>query len=77
MRRSIKTFFDIKKSVLLMFLSFMLAGCGSISDGEYAASVLMEGGSGRAYIENPCTVIVKDGKVTADITWSSPNYDTW
>ncbi|WP_051638591.1 ABC transporter substrate-binding protein [Butyrivibrio sp. NC2002] len=75
MRRSIKTFFDIKKSVLLMFLSFMLAGCGSISDGEYAASVLMEGGSGRAYIENPCTVIVKDGKVTADITWSSPNYD--
>ena len=26
-------------------------------------------------MDSPATIIVKDGKVTADIVWSSPNYE--
>ncbi len=64
------------KTVLLMvLLTLWLMGCGGISEREYAASVTLTGGSGRAYIESPCKVTVKDGKATADIIWSSPNYD--
>ncbi len=61
--------------VIILFFSISVIGCGSISDGEYAASVTLTGGSGRASIDSPCTVTVKDGKATADIFWSSPNYD--
>ena len=35
----------------------------------------MEGGTGKATIESPTKLVVKDGKMTATITWSSPNYD--
>ncbi len=62
-------------ALVLAFLSICLGGCGTISDGEYTASVLLSGGSGRAYIESPCTVTVKGGKAYAHIIWSSPNYD--
>ena len=46
-----------------------------LEDGTYTAEVTLEGGSGRATIESPATLTVKDGKVTASIVWSSPNYD--
>ena len=46
-----------------------------LEDGTYTAVVTLEGGSGRASIESPATLTVKDGKVTASIVWSSPNYD--
>lgn len=46
-----------------------------LEDGSYTAEVTLEGGSGRASIESPATLTVKDGKVTASIVWSSPNYD--
>ena len=46
-----------------------------LEDGTYTAEVTLEGGSGRASIESPTTLTVKDGKVTASIVWSSPNYD--
>lgn len=64
-----------KGALLLLMLAAGLSGCGRISDGEYAASVSLEGGSGKAYIESPCRVTVQDGKATADILWSSPFYD--
>lgn len=64
-----------EKILLLALLSACLMGCGNISDGEYTASVVLEGGSGRSYIESPCTVTVKDGVALAHIRWSSPNYD--
>ena len=44
-------------------------------DGTYTCSVTLEGGSGRATIESPTELTVADGKMTAEITWSSPNYD--
>lgn len=44
-------------------------------DGTYTVEVTFEGGSGKAKIESPAEVTVKDGKATATVTWSSPNYD--
>lgn len=46
-----------------------------LADGNYTAEVTMEGGTGRATIESPAELTVKDGEVTATIVWSSPNYD--
>ena len=63
------------RNLILVFFSVCLIGCGNISDGEYTASVVLTGGSGRAYIESPCNVTVRDGKTMAHIIWSSPNYD--
>ena len=47
----------------------------NLEDGTYTAAVTLEGGSGRASVESPATLTVADGSVTADILWSSPNYD--
>ncbi len=46
-----------------------------LEDGTYTAEVTLEGGSGKATIESPATLTVKDGEITASIVWSSPNYD--
>jgi hypothetical protein len=46
-----------------------------LEDGEYEAEVTLEGGSGRASVESPALLTVKDGKCIATITWSSSNYD--
>ena len=45
------------------------------ADGAYTAAVVLEGGSGRATVESPAALTVADGKMTATIVWSSPNYD--
>ena len=45
------------------------------ADGSYTCEVTLEGGSGRATVDSPATLTVADGKMTATIVWSSPNYD--
>ena len=45
------------------------------ADGEYTVNVVLEGGSGRATVDSPAALTVADGKMTATIVWSSPNYD--
>ena len=45
------------------------------ADGAYTAAVVLEGGSGRATVESPAALTVAEGKMTATIVWSSPNYD--
>ena len=45
------------------------------ADGEYSVQVVLEGGSGRATVDSPAALTVADGKMTATIVWSSPNYD--
>mgnify|MGYP002520574519 CR=1 FL=1 len=45
------------------------------ADGSYTCEVALEGGSGRATVESPAALTVADGKMTATIVWSSPNYD--
>ena len=69
--------------VLVALLALPFAGCsaspnatgGTASSQDYTVSVSLSGGSGRASIASP-TTIVKDGDTyTATITWSSSNYD--
>ncbi len=51
------------------------AGTAAPADGTYTCDVMLEGGSGRATVESPAALTVADGKMTATIVWSSPNYD--
>ena len=69
--------------VLVALLALPFAGCsaspnatgGTAGSQEYTVNVSLSGGSGRASIASP-TTIVKDGDTyTATITWSSSNYD--
>lgn len=48
----------------------------SLEEGIYKVDIKFEGGSGRASIQSPVTLTVAaDGKMTATVEWSSPNYD--
>jgi hypothetical protein len=47
----------------------------SLEDGEYKVKLTMEGGTGRAEVESPAKLVVKDKKATLTVAWSSPNYD--
>lgn len=47
----------------------------SLADGEYNVDVKLEGGSGKAGVQSPAKLTVKDGKATAEIIWSSNKYD--
>ena len=46
-----------------------------IADGNYEIELDFEGGSGKASVSSPTNISVEKGKITATITWSSPNYD--
>lgn len=46
-----------------------------LEDGSYSMELTFAGGSGKATILSPVTVTVTDGKATASVQWSSPNYD--
>jgi len=55
-----------------------LFGCGakkSVEDGTYTVAVTLSGGTGKAKIESPATLIVKDGKMTLTAVWSSDKFD--
>ena len=48
----------------------------SLEEGTYKVDIKFEGGSGRASIQSPVILTVAaDGKMTATVEWSSPNYD--
>ncbi len=46
-----------------------------LSDGNYTIDVTLEGGSGRSTVKSPTEIFVEDGRIQAEIEWSSPNYD--
>lgn len=46
-----------------------------LEDGEYEAELKLEGGTGRATVESPAELIVKDGEAVLTLAWSSPYYD--
>lgn len=56
-------------------LEGVTAGDLELEDGEYTVEAVLEGGSGKSSVENPVSITVKNGSVTAKIVWSSPNYD--
>ncbi len=47
----------------------------ALEDGEYTIEVTLNGGSGRASIQSPTKLTVENGKLTAEIVWSSNHYD--
>lgn len=47
----------------------------NLEDGRYELEVELEGGTGRASVQSPCSVTVTDGKAEAVIVWSSDKYD--
>ena len=46
-----------------------------LEDGTYETEVTLTGGTGKATVESPAKVELKDTEATATIIWSSPNYD--
>lgn len=57
-------------------------GCSSSTsgqgpaDGTYTVAVALSGGSGKATVASPTTLVVAGDTMTAEVTWSSPYY-TW
>lgn len=45
------------------------------TNGEYSIQVDLEGGSGKASVSSPTLMLVKDGRMYAELQWSSSNYD--
>ena len=46
-----------------------------LEDGLYTVDVTLEGGSGKASVDSPTSLEIKDGKAFATLVWSSKNYD--
>lgn len=46
-----------------------------LEDGTYQIEIAKEGGTGKADIESPAQMTVKDGAATMTVVWSSENYD--
>lgn len=46
-----------------------------LDDGEYSIKVILNGGSGKVSIKSPTVLTVENGKMQAEIEWSSSNYD--
>lgn len=46
-----------------------------LADGSYWVDVALEGGSGRAGVDSPVKLTVRDGQAEAELLWSSGNYD--
>ena len=76
------------KIMPVLFLALMLAGPVSVDaaqkengiatdleDGEYSIQVDLEGGSGKASVSSPTLMLVKNGRMYAELRWSSSNYD--
>lgn len=47
----------------------------TLANGEYELTIEMSGGTGRASVESPTTLIVEDGTDYVVIVWSSSSYD--
>ena len=76
------------KIMPVLFLALMLAGPVTVvaaqkengietdlEDGEYSIQVDLEGGSGKASVSSPTLMLVKNGRMYAELQWSSSNYD--
>lgn len=64
----------IKKS-FLAFLILLISASSLLFGAEKSVPVATKGGSGKAAVISPATLLEKDGRAFARITWSSRNYD--
>ena len=71
MRRTIA----ILLSCLLVWSLFTACGKKELTDGTYTIEVTLSGGSGRASVESPTTLVINGETFTATIVWSSPYYE--
>ncbi len=62
-------------SCLLICSLFTACGNKELTDGKYTIEVTLSGGSGRASVESPTTIIIDGETITATIVWSSPYYE--
>lgn len=62
-------------ALLLLLCPVLALASGPLADGDYTAEVTLSGGSGRASVESPAAVTVRDGVATATLVWSSPFYE--
>lgn len=60
-----------------LLICSLLTACGKkeLTDGTHTIQVTLSGGSGRAHVESPATIVVDGKSITATIVWSSPNYE--
>lgn len=57
------------------FRSLTTAESLGLPDGAYTVELTLSGGSGKASVASPARAWVRDGVMTAEIVWSSANYD--
>ena len=55
--------------------AWVLPAEAGLEDGRYWIDAALSGGSGRASVESPAELTVKDGQASVRITWSSSAYD--
>ncbi len=74
--------FDIMKRIITVLLICLLicslfTACGEkkLTDGRYTVEVTLAGGTGRASVTSPTTIVIDGDKITATIIWSSPYYE--
>lgn len=60
--------------IALLFLGFS-DWKQSLPDGTYTIHIQLEGGTGKASVQSPSTMRVKDNEKLVRIEWSSPYYD--
>ena len=63
--------------ICLLITAVLFTACGpkELTDGRYTLEVILSGGSGRASVDSPATILIEGGKITATIVWSSPFYE--
>ncbi len=65
--------------LLVCLLLLLVPGCHkkgeTLADGTYTVAVTLNGGTGKARIASPVQLVVKDGRISATLVWSSANYD--
>lgn len=72
------TWYDHKVSVsnpVLLGEGASAVEADAFEDGVYSVEISFEGGSGRAQILSPVSVVIAGGKAAATVQWDSPNYD--
>lgn len=72
----------MKKRIIVLLLAalmlFAATGCAKQAlpkEGTYTIGVTLTGGTGKAKIESPAALTVRDGKMTLTVRWSSDKYD--
>ena len=65
------------KIMPVLFLALMLAGPVSVAAAQKENGIEkdLEGGSGKASVSSPTLMLVKNGRMYAELQWSSSNYD--